>query len=66
MSRVCPLSLKKCNHAFRVTYSHKRNHRKQLVNLQTKRIKIGNEWIMMKISTKAIKTLKSHGRLLYF
>nr|YP_009968358.1 50S ribosomal protein L28 [Cyanidiococcus yangmingshanensis]QMX77459.1 50S ribosomal protein L28 [Cyanidiococcus yangmingshanensis]UNJ15878.1 ribosomal protein L28 [Cyanidioschyzonaceae sp. 2]UNJ16074.1 ribosomal protein L28 [Cyanidioschyzonaceae sp. 3]WDB00433.1 ribosomal protein L28 [Cyanidiococcus yangmingshanensis] len=65
MSRVCALSLKKCNHAYRVTYSHKRNHRKQFVNLQTKRIKIGDDWVVMKISTKAIKTLKTHGRLLH-
>jgi ribosomal protein L28 len=59
MSRVCPLTLKKCNHAFRVTYSHKRNHRRQFVNLQKKRIFINNEWVVLKISTKAIKTLKS-------
>ncbi len=63
MSRKCSLTGKKANNAYAVSHSHRRTKKLQEVNLQNKRIwwPQGNRWITLKLSTKAIKTLKSKG-----
>ncbi|MFN3925901.1 MAG: 50S ribosomal protein L28 [Pseudanabaenaceae cyanobacterium] len=59
MGRHCQLTGKKANNAFTISFSHKRNKRKQEVNLQEKRLwwAEGKRFVTLRLSTKAIKTL---------
>lgn len=59
MSRKCQMSDKSANNAYSISHSHIRTKRKQYVNLQKKKIwSISeNRWIIMRISTKAMKSL---------
>ena len=59
MSRICQISGKKSNNAYSVSHSHVRTKKKQLVNLQRKRVWSATKkyWVTMKISTKTIKSL---------
>jgi len=63
MARRCTLTGKKANNAYAVSHSHRRTKKLQGVNLQSKRIwwPQGNRWVKLKLSTKAIKTLKTRG-----
>jgi len=63
MSRRCDLTGKKANNAYAVSHSHRRTKKLQGANLQSKKIwwPQGNRWVKLKLSTKAIKTLKSKG-----
>ncbi|PSO62853.1 MAG: 50S ribosomal protein L28, partial [Cyanobacteria bacterium QH_6_48_35] len=58
MSRKCQLTGKKANNAFQVSHSHRRSHKLQHPNLQTKRIwwSQGNRWVKLTLSTKAMRT----------
>lgn len=60
MSRRCQLTGKKANNAMAVSHSHRRTKKLQEVNLQWKRVwwEEGNRWVKLRLSTKAIKTLK--------
>lgn len=59
MSRICQLSGKKYNNAYKVSHSHIRTKKKQYVNLQNKKIWSINQksWIRINVSTKIIKSL---------
>lgn len=59
MSRKCQMSDKSANNAYSISHSHIRTKRKQHVNLQKKKIWsiAENRWIIMRISTKAMKSL---------
>jgi large subunit ribosomal protein L28 len=52
---------KRANSGMAVSFSHIRTHKIQEVNLQWKRIfwPEGNTYVKLRLSTKAIKTLKS-------
>lgn len=63
MSRRCNLTGKKANNAYAVSHSHRRTKKLQEVNLQSKKVwwPQGNRWVKLRLSTKAIKTLKTKG-----
>eukprot|EP00961_Rhodomonas_salina_P169670 2286291-Rhodomonas_salina.1 len=59
--KECMLLKKRANNGMTVSFSHIRNHKMQDVNLQWKRVwwAEGNTFVRLRISTKAIKTLKT-------
>ena len=63
MSRTCQLTGKKANNGYAVSHSHRRTKKLQGVNLQYKRVwwPQGQRWVRLRLSTKAIKTLKNKG-----
>ncbi|NJL98883.1 MAG: 50S ribosomal protein L28 [Synechococcaceae cyanobacterium SM2_3_2] len=63
MAKQCQLTGKKRNNAMQVSHSHRRTKKVQEPNLQWKRIwwEEGNRFVRLRISTKALKTLKSRG-----
>ncbi len=63
MARHCELTHKKRNNAFAISHSHRRTKRIQDPNLQWKRIwwEEGKRFVRLRISTKALKTLKNKG-----
>ena len=60
MSRKCMLTGKKANNAYSISFSHRRNKRLQMANLQWKRLwdDQNNCFVRLKLSTKALKTLE--------
>jgi len=62
-SKICDLTGKKANNGYNVTFSHKRNHKKQYANLQTRKLywAEGQRWVHMKVCTKAIRTVELKG-----
>eukprot|EP00968_Pinguiococcus_pyrenoidosus_P028045 scaffold7615_cov286-Pinguiococcus_pyrenoidosus.AAC.13 len=63
-ARNCDLTGKRPNRdAMVVTFSHKRNKTVQYVNLQNRRFwwEEGSRYVRMRVSTKAIKTIKKYG-----
>ncbi len=63
MSRRCQLTDKQDNNAYQVSHSHVRTKKLQGVNLQYKRVwwEEGKRYVRLRLSTKAIKTLKTKG-----
>ncbi len=63
MSRVCQLTGKKPLTGNNVSHSNNRTKRRQLPNLKVKRIWIPeeNRFITLKLSTRALRTLKKKG-----
>lgn len=63
MSRVCQLTGKKANNGFAVSHSHRRTHKLQQVNLQSKRLwwPQAKRWVKLRISTEALKTIEKKG-----
>ncbi|NET57115.1 MAG: 50S ribosomal protein L28 [Symploca sp. SIO2E6] len=63
MGRKCQLTGKKANNAFAISHSHRRSHKLQQANLQSKRVwwPQANRWVKLRLSTKAIKTLEKKG-----
>lgn len=63
MSRRCQLTDKEANNAYQVSHSHRRTKKLQGVNLQYKRVwwEEGKRFVRLRLSTKAIKTLKLKG-----
>jgi len=59
MARVCTLTGKRPNAANRVSHSHIKTKKRQLPNIQTKRIWYEKEqrFVKLKISTSAMRTL---------
>lgn len=59
MARICQISGKTSNNAYKVSHSHIKTKKIQHVNLQKKKIWSlkENRWIKIKLSTKAIKSL---------
>jgi large subunit ribosomal protein L28 len=63
MSRICDLTGKKAIVGNRVSHSNIKSKRKFYPNLQTKRFFIpeSGEWITLKVSTSAIRTINRNG-----
>ncbi len=63
MSRVCKVTGKKHLTGNNVSHANNRTKRRQLPNLQTKRIwdEEKKVWVRMKLSTEAIKTIEKKG-----
>ncbi len=63
MGRHCQLTQKQANNAFSISHSHRRTKRIQEANLQWKRVwwEEGKRFVRLRLSTKALKTLKKRG-----
>ena len=60
MARVCTLTGKRPNVANKVSHSNIKTKKRQLPNLQTKRIWYEKEqrWVKLRLSTRALRTLR--------
>ncbi len=60
MARVCPLTGKRPNVANKVSHSNIKTKKRQLPNLQSKRIWVEsqNRFIKLRLSTRALRTLR--------
>lgn len=67
MARICSLSGKKPLVGNNVSHANNKTKRRQLPNLQTKRIFVSelNRFVRVKISTRALKTVNQQGLLTY-
>jgi len=65
MARVCQVTGKKPLTGNKVCFSNKKNKRRFLPNLQTKRFFLPEEdrWISLKVSSDAIRTINKRGLL---
>ena len=63
MARKCMLTGKRPNVANRVSHSHRKTKRRQLPNLQLRRVwwEEGNCYVRLKISTRAMRTIDKKG-----
>jgi large subunit ribosomal protein L28 len=63
MSRVCQITGKKPLTGNNVSHANNRTKRRQLPNLQKKRIWLEDKkkWVTVKITTRALKTLDKKG-----
>jgi len=60
MARVCTLTGKRPNVANKVSHSNIKTKKRQLPNLQTRRVWYEKEqrWVKLKLSTRALRTLR--------
>ena len=67
MSRLCKITGKNPLVGNNVSKSHRKTKRRQLPNLQTKKIFIPelNKFVQVKLSTTALKTIDKYGLLPY-
>ena len=67
MSRVCGLSGTRPNVANKVSHSNIKTKKRQLPNLQTRRVWYAeeNRWVRLKLSTRALRTLNKKGLAAY-
>ena len=67
MSKKCPFTGKGPMAGNNVSHSHLKTKRRQLPNLQTKRIFIPeeNRWVRIKLSTRALRTVTKKGLMQY-
>lgn len=67
MSRKCKLTGKKPMVAMNVSHAHNRNKRRQLPNLQLKRLFVPelNRYIRVRLSTRALRTVSKKGLMPY-
>ena len=67
MSRVCDLTGKKAMVGNNVAHSNKKTKRKFFPNLQRKRFFVPDtgEWITLKVSTSALRTIDKKGIYVY-
>ncbi len=65
MAKRCQLTCKGPMSGNRVSHSHKKTRRRQLPNLQTKRLYIPelDRWVRLKLSTRALRTVTRKGLL---
>ena len=63
MSKVCQITGKRPMSGNNVSHAKNRTKRRQLPNLQKKRIWLEDEkrWITLKLSTRAIRTIEKNG-----
>jgi large subunit ribosomal protein L28 len=63
MSRRCQLTGKRPLTGNRVSHAHNKTKRRQLPNLQTKRIFIPelNRWVRLRLSARSLRTLSKKG-----
>jgi large subunit ribosomal protein L28 len=67
MSRKCKLTGKKPMVAMNVSHAHNRTKRRQLPNLQIKRLFVPelNRYIRVRLSTRALRTVSKKGLMPY-
>ena len=67
MSRVCQLTNKRRNVANKVSHSNIKTKKRQLPNLQYKRLWLEEEqrWVRLKVSTRALRTINKKGLARY-
>ncbi len=67
MARRCPLTGKRPNVANKVSHSNIKTKKRQLPNLQRKRIWLEDEsrWVTLRLSTRALRTLNKKGLRAY-
>ena len=67
MSRVCTLTGKRPNVANNVSHSNIKTKKRQLPNLQTRKVWYAEEgrWVKIKLSTRALRTLNKKGLAAY-
>lgn len=67
MAKKCPLTGKGPMAGNNVAHSNKRTRRRQLPNIQMKRIFIPeeNRWVRIKLSARALRTITKKGLLQY-
>ena len=67
MARRCPLTGKRPNVANKVSHSNIKTKKRQLPNLQKKRIWFDEEsrWVTLRLSTRALRTLSKKGLSTY-
>ncbi len=67
MSRVCKITGKRPLVGNNVSHAHNKSKRRQLPNLQNKRIFVSelNRYVRIRISTRALKTINRKGLLTY-
>ena len=60
MARVCALTGKRPNTANKVSHSNIKTKKRQLPNLQVRRVWYEKEerWVKLKVSTRALRTLR--------
>jgi large subunit ribosomal protein L28 len=65
MARKCQVTGKRANVANNVSHSHRKTKKRQLPNLQKKRIYIPElkRWVTVKLTTRALKTVTKKGLL---
>ena len=65
MAKRCQLTGKGPMSGNRVSHSHNKTRRRQLPNLQTKRLYIPelDRWVRLKLSTRALRTVTRKGLL---
>ena len=63
MARKCPLTKKKPAVGNRVSHANNKTKKRQLPNLQTKRIYLADEqrWVRIRLSTRALRTISKKG-----
>ncbi len=63
MARRCPLTGKRPNVANKVSHSNIKTKKRQLPNLQRKRLWLEDEqrWVTLRLSTRALRTLNKKG-----
>ena len=63
MSKVCQITGKRPMSGNNVSHAKNKTRRRQLPNLQKKRIWLEDEkrWITLKLSTRAIRTIEKNG-----
>jgi len=63
MARICDLTGKRAMVGHHVSFSNKKTKRKFNPNLQTKRFWVPEmkDWITLKVSTSALRTISRHG-----
>ena len=67
MSRRCQLTGKRPMAGNNVSHANNKTRRRQLPNLQTKRIFVPelNRWVKIKMSTRAMRTLNKKGLMTF-
>lgn len=60
MARVCALTGKRPNVAHKVSHSNRKSKKRQLPNLQKRRVWFEEEsrWVTLRLSTRALRTLR--------
>jgi large subunit ribosomal protein L28 len=63
MARKCTLTGKRPNVANKISHSHRKSKRRQLPNLQYRKLwwEEGSSYVRIKISTRAIRTIDKKG-----
>lgn len=67
MAKRCQLSGKRPMAGNSVSHAHNKNRRRQLPNLQSKRIYVPElgRWVRLRVSTRALRTVTKKGLMSY-